>query len=109
MLICTDRAYERGPERYDVVMAAKKKRSTLKRIRQTGRRTGINTLARSASRTAVREARAAIAAGAEGVEGLVRTAASMLDRAVKRRAIPKNVARRTKSRLAKQAARREPG
>lgn len=81
----------------------KKKRSTLKRIRQTGRRTTIKTLARSASRTAVKAARDAIETGAKDVGEIVRSAASMLDKAVKRGAIKKNAARRRKSRLARQA------
>lgn len=82
---------------------AKKKRSALKRIRQTGRRTTIKTLARSASRTAVKAAREAIETGAKDVGEIVRGAASMLDKAVKRGAVPKNAARRRKSRLARQA------
>ncbi len=78
---------------------AKKKRSALKRIRQTRRRTAIKTLARSASRTAVKRARE----GGEGAADLVRAAASALDKAVKRGGIHKNAARRRRSRLAKAA------
>jgi small subunit ribosomal protein S20 len=78
---------------------AKKKRSALKRIRQTRRRTNIKTLARSASRTAVKRAREG---GADAGE-LVRAAASALDKAAKRGGIHKNAARRRKSRLAKAA------
>ena len=84
----------------------KKKRSTLKRIRQTQRRTTIKTLARSASRTAVKAARGAIETGAKDVGDIVKNAASMLDKAVKRRGVHKNVARRQKSRLAKAANRK---
>ena len=83
---------------------AKKKRSALKRIRQTTRRTKIKGLARAASRTAVRTARKAIDAG-EDAAALVRSASSDLDRAVKRGAIHRNAANRRKSRLATQAAR----
>lgn len=79
---------------------AKKKRSALKRIRQTRRRTTIKTLARSASRTAVKAARAATGDVAEAVS----SAASALDKAAKRGAIHKNAARRSKSRLMKRAA-----
>jgi small subunit ribosomal protein S20 len=86
----------------------KKKRSTLKRIRQTGRRTTIKTLARSASRTAVKAARDAIATGAKDVQEIVRGAASVLDKAVKRGGLHKNAARRRKSRLMKQSAKRKP-
>jgi small subunit ribosomal protein S20 len=82
----------------------KKKRSALKRIRQTGRRTAIKTLARSGSRTAVKAARSAIASGAAELHESVRAAASALDRSVKRGAIHKNAARRRKSRLMKAAA-----
>jgi small subunit ribosomal protein S20 len=80
----------------------KKKRSALKRIRQTRRRTTIKTLARSASRTAVRTARDAVTKGGSGVQDAIRAAASALDRAVKRGGIHKNAARRRRSRLAKQ-------
>jgi len=80
----------------------KKKRSALKRIRQTGRRTKIKTLARSAARTAVRTARRTIADGAETGAEALRDAASALDKAAKRGAIHRNVARRGRSRLAKQ-------
>jgi small subunit ribosomal protein S20 len=79
---------------------AKKKRSALKRIRQTQRRT---TIARSAARSAVKTARAAIEKGGETVQEAVAEAASMLDRAAKRGAIHKNAARRKRSRVAKRA------
>ena len=84
----------------------KKKRSALKRIRQTGRRTTIKTLARSASRTAVKAARAGIAGGGADAQEAVRAAASALDRSVKRGAIHKNAARRSKSRLMRAAAKK---
>lgn len=83
---------------------AKKKRSALKRIRQTQRRTTIKTVARSAARSAVKTARAAIEKGGDAVQGAVAEAASMLDRAAKRGAIHKNAARRSRSRVAKRAA-----
>jgi small subunit ribosomal protein S20 len=79
----------------------KKKRSALKRIRQTRRRTAIKTLAKSSSRTAVKTAREAVPAD---LAEAVRRAASALDKAVKRGAIHKNAARRGKSRLMKRAA-----
>ena len=78
---------------------AKKKRSALKRIRQTKRRTDIKTLARSASRTAVRRAREATS----DVQEQVRAASSALDKAAKRGGIHKNAARRRRSRLARAA------
>jgi small subunit ribosomal protein S20 len=83
---------------------AKKKRSALKRIRQAPRRAEIKTLARSAARTAVKNARAAIGTKAEGTADAVKAAASALDKAVKRGGIHKNAAARRKSRLSKQAA-----
>jgi len=85
---------------------AKKKRSALKRIRQTQRRTRIKTIARSAARTAVKAARLAIEQGAEAAQERVAEAASMLDRASKRGAIHRNAAARGRSRLAKRAAKK---
>ncbi len=85
---------------------AKKKRSALKRIRQTVRRTATKTLARSGARTAVKRARAAIAGGDAAVPDGVGGPASALDKATKRGAIHKNAARRTRSRLARQAAKK---
>ncbi|MDE3113903.1 MAG: 30S ribosomal protein S20 [Chloroflexota bacterium] len=82
----------------------KKKRSALKRIRQTRRRTAIKTLARSSARTAAKAARDAISAGTGETKDLVRKAASALDKAVKRGGLHKNAARRRKSRIARQAA-----
>ncbi len=82
---------------------AKKKRSALKRIRQTERRTTIKTVARSAARSAVKTARSAIEKGGEAVQEAVAEAASMLDRAAKRGAIHKNAAHRSRSRVAKRA------
>jgi small subunit ribosomal protein S20 len=83
---------------------AKKKRSALKRIRQAPRRAAIKVLARSAARTAVKSARAALESKSEGSADAVRAAASALDKAVKRGGIHKNAAARKKSRLAKRAA-----
>jgi len=89
-------------------MATKKrKRSALKRIRQTQRRTTIKTLARSAARTAVKAARDAITKGGEAAETAVAEASSILDRASKRGAIHKNAARRGRSRLAKRQAKKQ--
>jgi small subunit ribosomal protein S20 len=88
-------------------MATKKrKRSALKRIRQTTRRTSIKTLARSAARSAVKTARAALEKGGEAAESAVAEASSILDRAAKRGAIHKNAARRGRSRLAKRQAKK---
>ena len=90
-----------------MAMATKKrKRSALKRIRQTQRRTSIKTLARSAARTAVKAARDALEKGGEAAETAVAEASSILDRAAKRGAIHKNAARRGRSRLAKREAKK---
>ena len=89
-------------------MATKKrKRSALKRIRQTQRRTSIKTLARSAARSAVKTARAALEKGGEAAETALAEASSILDRAAKRGAIHKNAARRGRSRLAKREAKKK--
>ena len=88
-------------------MAAKKrKRSALKRIRQTTRRTTTKQAGRSAARTAVRTARTAIAKGGEGATDALKAAQSALDRAAKRGSIHKNAASRRKGRIAKAAAKR---
>ena len=80
---------------------AKKKRSALKRIRQAPRRAAVKVLTRSAARTAVRSARAAVDSKAEGAADAVRAAASALDKAVKRGGIHKNAAARKKSQAAR--------
>lgn len=82
----------------------KKKRSTLKRIRQNARQRKANTLTRSAARTSVRQVRTAAAAGAQNVGELLSDAKSALDRAAKRGSIHRNSAARRKSRAAKAAA-----
>ncbi len=89
-------------------MAAKKrKRSALKRIRQTTRRTATKQAGRSAARTAVRTARTAIAKGSDTATTAVRDAQSALDRAAKRGSIHKNAASRRKSRIARAAVKQK--
>src|SRR5438093_12153987 len=83
--------------------AKKRKRSALKRIRQTQRRTSMRTIGRSAARTAVRTAREVIAKGGATASEVIAAAASALDKAAKRGSIHKNSARRRKSRIAKAA------
>lgn len=86
-------------------MAVKKrKRSALKRIRQTVRRTVTKQAGRSAARTAVRTARAEIAKGGAAAGEALKAAQSTLDRAAKRGSIHKNAASRRKGRIAKAAA-----
>jgi small subunit ribosomal protein S20 len=88
---------------------AKKKRSALKRIRQTVRRTTIKAAGRSSARSAVKAARTAIAMGGDEMMSAVSAAASALDKAAKRGVIHRNSAARRRSRLAKQAARAAKG
>jgi small subunit ribosomal protein S20 len=68
-------------------------------MRQAERRRLRNKPIRTRTRTAVKEARAAIVAGAENVAELVRTAISQLDRAVTKGVLHRNAAARRKSRL----------
>lgn len=88
-------------------MAVKqRKRSALKRIRQTERRTVTKQAGRSMARTAVRSARTAIAAGDAGAGDSLKAAQSALDRAAKRGSIHRNAAARRKGRIAKAAAKK---
>src|SRR4029078_9412311 len=83
--------------------AKKRKRSALKRIRQTQRRTSMRTIGRSAARTAVRTARDAIAKGTETASDMISAAASALDKAAKGGEIHNTRPRRRRSRIAKAA------
>ena len=76
--------------------------SAEKRNRQRVKRTDRNRAAKSALRTTLKKARAAIAAG-ENVEELTRQAHSELDRAAKKGVIPAKRAARLKARSAKAA------
>lgn len=79
-------------------------KSALKRWRQADAAGERNKSVRSEARTAVKTARAAIAAGvADEVQAAIRAAEGILDRAAKRRVIHKNAASRHKSRLMKHA------
>jgi small subunit ribosomal protein S20 len=73
-------------------------KSALKRWRQNERHRARNKPVRTAARTAVRSARAAITAG-EDAPGAITRAASVLDRAAKHNVIHRNTASRHKSRL----------
>jgi small subunit ribosomal protein S20 len=77
-------------------------KSSKKRQRQTKVRTARNKAQRSALRSAVRKVRTATTA-AEATEALA-TAESLVDRAGRKNLIHRNVANRTKSRLAKLVA-----
>ena len=83
--------------------------SAEKRDRQRVRRTERNRSIKSAVRTTLKKARVVVGeagSSAEAVATAVTTAASSLDRAASKGAIHPRAAARTKSRLAKAAARR---
>jgi small subunit ribosomal protein S20 len=77
--------------------------SAIKRNRSSKRRAARNLTARSRARSAVKDARVAIASG-EDVSKNVNAAASALDRAAEKGIIHKRNAARRKSRLMKAAA-----
>lgn len=74
-------------------------KSALKRWRQNERHRERNKTVRSASRTAVKTARVAIAETPETAVAAIASAASILDRAVKSNVLHANAAARHKSRL----------
>ena len=77
--------------------------SAIKRNRSSKRRAARNQVARSKARSAVKDARVAIASG-EDVNKNVNAAASALDKAAEKGIIHKRNAARRKSRLMKAAA-----
>jgi small subunit ribosomal protein S20 len=77
--------------------------SAIKRNRSSKRRAVRNQVARSKARSAVKDARVAIASG-EDVSTNVNAAASALDKAAEKGVIHKRNAARRKSRLMKAAA-----
>ena len=82
------------------VKQKKKKKSVLKNIRQTERRTTINRTHRSSVRTAVKKIRGLISAGKiEEARQLVPETYRALDRAIQQRVLHENTANRYKSRL----------
>ncbi len=79
----------------------KRKKSVLKRIRQTIRRTEVNRANRSRVRTAMKVLRSAIAAGhAPAAKQLLGETLSAIDRAIRIGALKENTANRYKSNLA---------
>ena len=81
-------------------------RSAIKRIRSSRHRQASNLSVRTHARTAVKSARAAIAAGhPEEADRALRDAYSALDRAAQKGVIHKRNAARRKARLMKQLAR----
>ncbi len=78
----------------------KKKKSVLKRIRQTLRRTEVNRANRSSVRTALKRMHAALRSGDLAAAGsLLSPTHSAIDRAIRQGALPENTANRYKSRL----------
>lgn len=75
--------------------------SAKKEQRKTAKRRLLNRSQRSALRTAVKKARAAVESGANDSEAVLKLAAKKLDQAAAKHLIHKNAAARTKSRLAK--------
>ena len=78
----------------------KKKKSVLKRIRQTARRTAINRANRTRVRSLMKRMRAALGAGdTAAAERLLQPTLSAIDRAVQKGVLHENTASRYKSRL----------
>ncbi len=83
------------------VKVKKKKKSVLKNIRQTAKRTAVNRMNRTRVRTAMRRMRAALSSNdAAAAEKLAPETFSELDKAIQKRTLTKNTANRYKSRLA---------
>lgn len=78
----------------------RKKKSVLKRIRQTERRTAINRIRKGGLRAQVKRFRQAVAAGdLKQASELLRPTLSILDRSAQKGVLHPNNAARTKSRL----------
>jgi small subunit ribosomal protein S20 len=84
-------------------------KSALKRWRQNERHRERNKPVRTAARSVVKKARAAIADGGDDAAAALREAASVLDRAAKHNVIHRNAASRHKSRLMKALNRQSSG
>lgn len=74
--------------------------SAVKRNRQRISRTIRNRAVKSSLRTVLKQARAAVASGADNAADLVKAAQSELDTAAKKGVIPQNRASRVKGRIA---------
>ena len=83
-----------------VKSAKKKKKSVLKNIRQTAKRTAINRSNRSSVATAVKKQLSLIAAGKlDEARQLLPATYAALDRAIQKRVLHENTANRYKSRV----------
>ena len=80
---------------------AKRSRSAMKRVKTSKKRKARNILAKQAVKNAFKAADRAIAAKSSDIEGSVKKAFSIIDKAVARGIIHKNKAARKKSRLIK--------
>ncbi len=79
----------------------KKKKSVLKRIRQTEHRMEVNRANRTQVRSAIKKMRATLNAGdAAGAEKLMSPTFSAIDQAIRKGVLKENTANRYKSRLA---------
>lgn len=78
-------------------------KSAIKRVKVSEKANAANSQAKSAMRTTVKKAEAAVATGAENKQELLQAAFKSLDKAASKGLIHKNAAARKKSRLAKKA------
>lgn len=78
-------------------------KSAIKRVKVNEKANAANTQAKSAMRTTVKKAEAAVATSAENAQELLKAAYKSLDKAASKGLIHKNAAARKKSRLAKKA------
>jgi len=79
-------------------------KSAKKRVKVNATKSAINRANRSALRTQIKKADAALAAGAPDKDEAVRTAVKKIDQAVAKGLLHKNTAARRKSALAKKAS-----
>ena len=78
----------------------KKKKSVLKRIRQTARRTAVNRANKTRVRSAMRQMRATLAGGDAAAAGkLLAPTLAAIDQAIQKGVLHENTANRYKSRL----------
>ncbi|QPC46945.1 30S ribosomal protein S20 [Mangrovibacillus cuniculi] len=76
-------------------------KSAIKRVKTTAKANAHNATLKSAMRTAVKKAEAAITSNDTNANGFIQDAAKHLDKAAQKGLIHKNAANRTKSRLMK--------
>ena len=79
-------------------------KSAIKRVKVTDKKTAANKMKKSEMRTIVKKATASIAASDDNSAALLKDAQVALDKAASKGYISKNAAARSKSRMAKAAA-----